>query len=363
LIIFALPGVFFLGTTAIMFASCYHLLLTRVKLGLPGDSVWAYVTRETILQALFFSLIAELWFSSWIVFKFPSSENATILGIGIFTVIAVSLLVLHSFVRLGFDAAAMTRSNGIVTELNDNNLRSTSGAILLVCAWLVGWHVMGSWGAGFLQSSPLDAVTGAAYLFRSGEIWSNIGVSLLDLIGGMTLGSTMGLMAFLILAKRNSLARILQLILPLTYVSPMIVALLWINLLEVDLALKRMLLVSGLVFYPFVQALWGLRLYAPVPRILLAVDDALPYAFSGALLGEAYAATAGLGFVMVVASATAQNHYGYAAFFITVIFLVCFSIVLRWITRKCLAQAKQINSPTDKGAGDSGSGPDSRPSY
>jgi ABC-type nitrate/sulfonate/bicarbonate transport system permease component len=51
------------------------------------------------------------------------------------------------------------------------------------------------------------------------------------------------------------------------------------------------------------------------------------------LFAELFASTAGLGFVMTVASATYQNDKGLAAFFITVVLLAVISATLRWSTK------------------------------
>jgi hypothetical protein len=96
----------------------------------------------------------------------------------------------------------------------------------------------------------------------------------------------------------------------------------------------KVIAVGCLTFFPFVQALWGLR-DRPVPyRILLAIDNALPVAFVAMCYGEMYAATAGLGFMMVVASATSQFDKGLAGFLVTVALLVGLSSILRWTVRR-----------------------------
>ena len=60
----------------------------------------------------------------------------------------------------------------------------------------------------------------------------------------------------------------------------------------------------------------------------------VPFAFVAMLFGELYAATAGLGFMMVVASATYQTNKAFAGFLITVILLLALSTNLRWIVKR-----------------------------
>jgi ABC-type nitrate/sulfonate/bicarbonate transport system permease component len=66
----------------------------------------------------------------------------------------------------------------------------------------------------------------------------------------------------------------------------------------------------------------------------MAIDNALPFAFVAMLFGELWAATAGLGFVMTVASATYQTNKGLAGFLITVFLLVALSTTVRWIVKR-----------------------------
>ena len=104
------------------------------------------------------------------------------------------------------------------------------------------------------------------------------------------------------------------------------------------LFVHRIILVGGLSFYPFLQTLWGLRNQPLYERILLAADDAIPLAFLAMLIGEAYAATLGLGFMMTIAGATNQVDKGLVGVFLVVALLMGLSYILRSI-------AKRLHSP------------------
>lgn len=92
--------------------------------------------------------------------------------------------------------------------------------------------------------------------------------------------------------------------------------------------------VGLLTFFPCVQALWGLRSHPQYFNILLSITEALPIAFVATLLGELWAATAGLGFMMTIASATRQTDKGLAGFLITAALLVALSAILRSIAKR-----------------------------
>jgi ABC-type nitrate/sulfonate/bicarbonate transport system permease component len=66
----------------------------------------------------------------------------------------------------------------------------------------------------------------------------------------------------------------------------------------------------------------------------LAIDDSLPIAFVMMLFAELMAATAGLGFMMTVASATYQIDKGLVGFFITAALLVALSSALRFTAKR-----------------------------
>lgn len=77
------------------------------------------------------------------------------------------------------------------------------------------------------------------------------------------------------------------------------------------------------------QTVWALREESLIYRILFAVEHALPYGFATMLYGEMMSATAGLGFTVVVASATYQIEKAFAVFLITLSLLLALSLVLR----------------------------------
>jgi ABC-type nitrate/sulfonate/bicarbonate transport system permease component len=66
----------------------------------------------------------------------------------------------------------------------------------------------------------------------------------------------------------------------------------------------------------------------------MTIDVALPIAFVAMAFGEAMAATQGLGFSMVVATATRQTDKAIAVFLITFVLLVSLLSCLRFIASR-----------------------------
>jgi ABC-type nitrate/sulfonate/bicarbonate transport system permease component len=91
----------------------------------------------------------------------------------------------------------------------------------------------------------------------------------------------------------------------------------------------KAVIVAATSFSSFAEIFWGFRGAPLVPRILLAVDNALPYAFVGMLFGELWAATSGLGFFTIVARAAGNRTEALASALITLGLMVSVSFVLK----------------------------------
>ena len=108
------------------------------------------------------------------------------------------------------------------------------------------------------------------------------------------------------------------------------------------------MIVGAVSFLPFAQSLWGLRDQAVVSRILLALDNALPYAFVGMLFGELWAATAGLGFFLVVARALGNRTEALATSLITLGLMLSVSFTLRFVIRRlCRSEIEKLAAVTE----------------
>ena len=76
------------------------------------------------------------------------------------------------------------------------------------------------------------------------------------------------------------------------------------------------------------QALWSYRQLSMSSRVLLAIEESLPYAFVGLLTAE-FIATEGLGFFILTASAKVQGPEAFAGTFILLGILAVITAILR----------------------------------
>lgn len=338
LILFVTPDVFALGITTAILCGCYYYLVAFSILGLETGATRTYVARETTLQVLLFSLISQLWVEHWNWFEFAATSQPAS-GLGVLSTLLVMLLFINWIFRSDFDLTA-EQCGTILKHFHSETWKSACGFLLFALSFLILWHLVGYWRFPRWHHSPIGVVQASYHLLAESGIYRDTGVSLLELLGGTVLGGSVAMLVIALVSVDGVIRKALMLMLPLWNISPIVlwlfswVAVGWI--LPAPRFLNywhKVILIGCLTFYPLVRALWGVRDY-PVPyRILLAIEYALPIAFVAMCFGEMYAATAGLGFMMVVASATSQFDKGLAVFLVTAVLLIGLSSILRWTAR------------------------------
>lgn len=338
-----------LGIAAVTLCSCYHYLVERLFLKLGTPEARVYVARKAFLQAFFFSLYTDLWWTTSMLFKFPASANPVGTGIGVLAALVAFLFVVNWLLRFNFELA--TGRLAIVTkEFNRKNSMAAYGTVVLTAICFVIWFGLSQWPFAFFDTSPAAVINAAGFLFNSGEIFNDMLVSFIELVGGAALAILIGIVTARCLSNA-SLKRSLFFVLPLTWVSPIVVWQLIFTriggpLYLLPFFLHVITLVGFLSFYPFIQTFWGLHDRPLFQRILLAANDALPIAFVAMIIGETFASTVGLGFMMIVTGATLQSAKGIVGFLITVALLVGLSSALRWIAKRLCLQEQSVDAVT-----------------
>ncbi len=216
----------------------------------------------------------------------------------------------------------------LVREVSSRSWSSLWGAMLLVVLCLVIWQILVFFA--YLSSSPLDVLKAGYRLLtvvtaKPNEVglgWKDMGVSLLEIFAGLVLSGGAALIVSEGLSRSVKFRAWILPLLPLTYIAPIVLLPGLLGSLGITLYNWTAMCVAFLSFFPFVQVLWGLRDQPLLCRILLALDEALPFAFVAIVYGEAMNAVAGLEFVMVIAGATLQTAKGFATFLVTLIVLV-----------------------------------------
>jgi hypothetical protein len=99
--IFAVPDTFTIGITAVMLCTIYHYLTAQSLLEIEGKDALLHVAREATLQAIFITLIAQIWTQRWQWMLFAAIQNAG-MGFGVLASLVVLLSLINWIFRLRF---------------------------------------------------------------------------------------------------------------------------------------------------------------------------------------------------------------------------------------------------------------------
>lgn len=338
------------GCTAVVLFTCYHFLTLRIVLGLRWKQTLLLLGKFIILQALLFSLLFSQVLSEfgWI-WLFIQRRLSLDVIYSFFILLMLFIFLLDRVFQSDFDKTANTRAKALFKELASASPSSLWGAMLLVIIFLIFWQFFSSTSLGrdLPLATPLDVLQAGYRLLASGTdkqyapgepIWRNtdIVVSVLEVIIGLTLGGCAALLVSNRMSVRDTLRSFMLPLIPLTFAVPIfvpaILPLFGVNRLGL-VSLSTILGVGLLTFFPFIQVLWGMRNH-PFPfRVLLATDDALPFAFVGMLFGELSGAAAGLAFFIAGARSVNWFNEAMAASLITICLFIILSSTLRILVK------------------------------
>jgi len=326
----------------VLLGSCYYYLSSRASLELQNLSLRAYVAKSVVplalLLCLFWQLLLEVpWPWAWMnsELRISASWSAAIL-------IAVAVVLVNVLSRWSIQSDAEVRPKMLWTELQNSNSRSLIGVVIIGASSLVAWQILAPLlKSSFLIEPPFKVGYSILDLLIFGNssgiavketIWLDVNVSLFEIIGAIALA---GLFAFplseLIVRYKGSLK--FDWIVFAAYVSPATLAVPMIDFVGIGM-LSKVLMICSVVLFPFARAMWTYIAFPLASRVLLAIDEALPYGFVGMVFAEAYAATAGLGFRILVSAASLAIADSIATALITFGLLVLVSSTLRFLVKR-----------------------------
>jgi len=342
LVAFAAPNPFIQGIAVAMLAMLYYYLTAQSFLGLLPRDAFRYAAGEVILQTLFFSLLSQIWIRGWDWAIFPMKSDVTT-GFAVLALLLILVLLINWIFGRNFPVGCTRRAILREKELFFSKHGSFLGVTLLTSIWLLLWHLTGVALLYDPAALPFPAIQRVGELLISQEAWHDILISMAEIGVGLFLSGLLALTVSTLLRRSEGIQYSIAKILPATFLTPMA---LWLLVFHFVLSPSsnmnwyrsfflgvghKMMGVGLLTFFPLVHALWAFRDAPLLRRWLIAIDDALPIAFVAMIFGELYAATAGLGFQMVIASATYQYRQGLGYFLITAILLAALSMILRTI--------------------------------
>jgi ABC-type nitrate/sulfonate/bicarbonate transport system permease component len=343
-----------LATITVFFGSCYYYLARRHL----GSRFHASHDRLHLRRDIFFLalLVCLLWQNSygngwpyrWIfgaVMRGESNRFSNLfLYITVISWLAMFLLMIVVFVsnrvfRWSLDGAADSRRNLLSVELQNTNLRSLLGASLSAVVALLLWQLLNQPLETYLLIPRPGEVLQATISLLTSEgssLWPDTRVSLLVILGGILWA---GLFAtpLVELCYRSGFRRCGGL-LALSCLSPVVLrdaAILWLGMGAMRMAFS----VSCFAFFPLVLGLWSYRQLSLPARVLVSIDEALPYAFLGMLTNETYSSTQGLGFFIATAASTLQTAKAFAVSLFLFGLLAALSGILRWMIKRAIIRS------------------------
>ena len=330
-------------------SAIYYFLSARSTLGLKGREARPQVVRAIILQALLICLLWQIWLQpyGWNWFAFPVVESAAE-GYAALVILMAFIFLVDLLFGANFNSTAELRGTILARELAGRSWSSFLGAILLAAGCVALWQLFSEPLKGLLLISlPVEVlgagyrllISGTAIIHQGGTVWGDMGFSLIKILGGILLAGSAALVVAKCLSSSRTVGNWSFRLLPLTYAAPIVA---WLFLFHwrvpvtgpFIIAWHGVAAIACLGFFPFVHVLWGLRDRPLLHRLLLALDEALPFAFLAMLFGEAYAATDGLGFFIVVARAKYSMAEAVAGSLLALALLVGLSSTLRWVVKR-----------------------------
>jgi ABC-type nitrate/sulfonate/bicarbonate transport system permease component len=274
----------------------YQFLTVQPRSSWLKLPVLSKVGYRTILQALLFYIVFDIWFpKGWLSL---SLFNFYIACFAIATSFVFLALLSYTF-QIRFSAMADQRA---VTLLNE--LRSGGDywyMLLIIASCFLVWAVVPEKVLDVFHIPTVNVVLRSFPLvFRDENLISQTILSLFEMIAGITLAGILG--TFVLTRQRESISNgMLFGWLRFTAVIPILFTLLIVYWLGPDVSVWGTVLDVGfLAFYPYVEAYWGLRNCPRGCRVLLAANNALPYALIGMVFGEMISSSRGLVFYIVL---------------------------------------------------------------
>jgi len=250
--------------------------------------------------------------------------------------------------RWSFEKDTESRRVILINELQTSDRRSLAGGFLISIVVLFLWQLGVPWlKSSFLIEPPLKVVKALQGFFLAGmsnvygpsTIWPDIRLSLLEITGGIVVSGLIGFLIVEGLFKKKFSNRV-RALLCLTAVAPVVLAsqiMFWVGIG----IWQKILTITCFMCFPFMQALSSYRNLTLLNRLLTALDEAMPYAFVGMVFAEAMAATAGLGFLMIIAGSQLYMAEAIAISFLTFGLMTIISCSLRFVVKRlCFSEDK-----------------------
>jgi ABC-type nitrate/sulfonate/bicarbonate transport system permease component len=320
-------------------ASYNYLISTAAEL--DSSAIRSNVKKQTILRAFLYTFVAQVWIGDY---GWLRSFGPWVGGIKIGFAAAVFYIFLLLIVEkmLG---PIFTQTRHPTTSTSMDSVEHARLWALISGIWftfMIIWYLFSKPLKTYFSLAPPLVVLQSAYnLLVHGDlpmsagnssVWLHILISLAEVLIGLGLALVLAFLIWRLTSVHSALGRWIPSLLPITYLLPIMLSLFLINLGIVTTSVFTITAVASLSFFPCAQAFWKLDNNPLSGRLLHAAEKALPFAFVAMFFGEAWNATAGVGFLMVILRTDLHTlQYGIAVSLIALILFGSISGCLRWM--------------------------------
>jgi len=301
-----------------------------------GSVVWL-----ATIQGIFIALVLDMsvWGELW--FKYPGLDP---IGYAVFILLATMILLINWVSGCNFARTSAIRGIVLIKELEYDSWRSLCGCLVLCTVCLVLWQALTRY---IFNTSPAEVFAALNELLAGYDFLKDVYVSLGEILIGILLSGGLAVVSLHIFDRFPLMKRMTDGLFQASHVAPVAFLPALFGLVIVLDSKWSTMCVVVFTFYPFARGYAGLKNQRPIIRILLAIDEALPYGGTAIVYSEMMNATAGLSFVMVVAGATYQTAKGLVGF-VTLVFLVAtLSTILRSLA-KLVYSAPRCSALSDR---------------
>ena len=325
-----LPGIMVTATLAVAMATLRDHIIGRSLLKTDRSDVLRSALRSALIQALMVCLFSQPMMSGygwhWFIGGSRALASTILVGVVLFIIERVS--------RSSFDASSAICARILLAELSQDAWRRIVRAGVVGLFLLCVWQLLAMTALSRIISSPIDVLASLSTLFTKDDIWRDMYVSNIEMFAGIFVGVGIGIVFSSSLQMFAALRGVLLASLPMTFITPIMAITIpsaWFFQYGLWPKIVGIALIS---FFPFFRAFWGLRERPLGLRILMGVDQALPFAFVAMLFGESMASNDGLGFSLVQLSALGHDRSeGLAIVFVITLLLAVYSWSLRSIAK------------------------------
>lgn len=235
--------------------------------------------------------------------------------------------------------------------------------VVVVLAFLVGWQfASGRLMDAFFISSPVAIAQALWRAIAEGRLLWHAQITVIEAVSGYVLGSALGVISALVVAKFERLYEVVQPLVLAVYGIPRIaLAPLFITWLGIGISSKIVIAAFMVFFIVFMntiagfqsangkliqvslmmgasrnEILWKVLLPSALPYIMTALRIVVPTAMIGAIVGEFISAQRGLGFFISRATFSFNIAGAFAAIFVLMVIVITMNAAVNFADRRLL---------------------------